>query len=101
MIENDVMTAAVVPAAVRAWRELEAAGGAPSVYAGRVARARDSREVGLMLWQVEGAMRSLERTAELRYRARGGDGPSTTSPRPTRTSPGTVGQLAFEGMLTP
>jgi hypothetical protein len=33
-----------------------------SIYAGRVARARDSRERELLLWQLEGAMRSLERS---------------------------------------
>ena len=37
----------------------------PSIYAGHVARARDSFEVGLLLWQIEGAMRSLERRGKL------------------------------------
>jgi hypothetical protein len=57
-------------ASVRAWERFQAAARAPSIYAGHVARARDSREVGLMLWQLEGAMRSLERTAELRDQSR-------------------------------
>ncbi len=45
-----------------AWRRLTCMASEPSIYANRpTPRARDSFEVGVLLWQIEGAMRSLER----------------------------------------
>jgi hypothetical protein len=60
---------AEVDANVRAWERLKAIARAPSVYAGRVPRAHDSFAVRVMLHEVENAMRSLDRTAQLRRRA--------------------------------
>jgi hypothetical protein len=53
---------AAIEANIAARKRLAEMAHAPSIYAERVARARDSHQVGLMLWQLEGAMRSLDRS---------------------------------------